>query len=101
VLASQFWVRSADFQSASSVIATVKPSASRRSGLLAFGAEQGKSGLQSGRVAHFCDDFTTDGRMTRISLEQKRTKEEFFVVAFVCSVPIPFRGRRGRRILNL
>jgi hypothetical protein len=42
-------------------------------------------------------------RMTRIYSEQKgtkETKEEFFFVVFVCSVPIPFRGRRGWGILN-
>ena len=39
------------------------------------------------QVAHFREDFTTDFRMTRISLKQKGTKgtkEEFFFVAFVC-----------------
>ena len=36
---SHLRVRSADFQSAFSVIATVKPTASRRSGLLAFRME--------------------------------------------------------------
>ena len=52
---SCFLVRSADFQSAFSVIATAKPTASRRSGLLAFRAEHEISGLRvaSGHILTF------------------------------------------------
>jgi hypothetical protein len=47
---SHFRVRSADFQSAFSVIATVKPAASLRSGLLAFRADHGICGLREGKI---------------------------------------------------
>jgi hypothetical protein len=43
---SHFPVRSADFQSAFTVIASAKPAASRRSRMLAFCAVHGISGLQ-------------------------------------------------------
>ena len=51
---SHFRVRSADFESAFSVIATAKPTASRRSGLLAFRATYDMSGLDGGIGRSFC-----------------------------------------------
>ena len=61
-LTSFFRVRSADFQSAFSVIATAKPAASRRSGLLAFRATyeiSGSTGQKS--IRHPGHIGTSDG----------------------------------------
>ena len=49
------------------------------------------------RVAHFCEDFTTDGRDDTDFFEQgtKETKEEFFFVALVrfCANSVPMAVR--------
>jgi hypothetical protein len=47
----------------------------------------GRDALLSIRIAQFREDFTTDSRINRISLEQKGTKgtkANLFFVAFVC-----------------